>query len=68
MDALPAIMIDFPSKDEIKVKQGLVKAQLLSMVRIDGPRKSLGHTSSYPRSTLTVAFDPNLVSLVELKM
>ena len=64
----PAIIIDFPTEAELQVKQSLVETKLPGLDRIDGPRRSLGHTTLQPRSALTLSFDSGLVSEVEVRM
>ena len=63
-----AIVVDFPAGSELQVRQGVAKTKLPNLLLVDGPRRSLGHTGSHPRSSLVLTFDKQLVAEIELRI
>ena len=65
---LPAIVVDFPAQAVLRARQGIAKIVLPGLARIDGPRRSLGHTGTNPRVTLTLSFDKDSTSDMDLRI
>ncbi len=65
---IPTIVLDFPSDGELVVRQGLASNPLPGLLRVDGPKRSLGNTTTLPRSTISMAFSLDTISDIELRI
>ena len=67
-NGIPTIVLDFPWDGELMLRQGLANNPLPGLLRVDGPKRSLGNTSALPRSTISMSFTPYTISDIELRI
>ena len=67
-EAEPAIIVDFASSCELKVKQSLYSCKLPGLLWWQQTKKSLGSTMEIQRSQIVGTFNPSIISDLELRL